>query len=80
MNVDGSEGVFGVIEVNEMQTNKYRQIPVIRGEVTFDGTRHVCYYPSMKIGVTEGNNSQYQTDSLFATNFDYTIFNDKKCK
>ena len=78
--IHGSDGIFGIIEVNEMYTSKYRLISVLRVNETFDGTHHVCYYTAMKTGVTEGIYSQYQTDSLFATNFDYTLFNDKECK
>ena len=66
-----------VIHVIEISGNNPRSFFTIRQGQTYDGTRRVCYYGFSTI---EGTFTQYKTKSLFATNYAYTRFDDKKCK
>ena len=52
----------------------------IHQQQTYDGTRRVCYYASSSgSSVIEGTFAQYETKSLFATNYNYMKFDDYRC-
>ena len=73
------------MKVKEVKSNSYRSFLTFRSRQTWDGTgRMCCYVPSMQRfpmfkSVIEGNYTHYQIDSLFATDFLYTQFDDEKC-
>ena len=79
-----------VMEVNEKQSNNYRRFKVRPYSLTWDHSEIECYYAGNAQGgsetdsdpkksIIEGTYIQYQTSSLFATDFDYKQFNDDNC-
>ena len=80
-----TSGVIVPIQVNDVQSNKYRSFCAFRSKPTWDGTGSMCYYtPRLQRvptsdSVIEGIYTQYQTDSLFATDFFNKQFDDEKC-
>ena len=79
-----------VMGVNENGTNNYRRFKVTPHNLTWDHSEIECYYAGNiqagseidndpKKSVIEGKYTQYQTNSLFATDFDFKQFDDDKC-
>ena len=69
---------------------RYRSVPAFKYSVTWDHTPMTCYYVGNSQGgpedshnptesVIEGDQSQYVTSSLFATEFEYNQFEDTYC-
>ena len=70
-----------------------RRFVGLRSEITWEFERSVCYYvgnsqageiaevsdPNDNDSVIEGVYSDYQVDSLFATDYTYTHFNEGRC-
>ena len=79
-----------VMEVNEEQSSSYRRFKVTPYRLIRDHSEIECYYAGNvqagseidsdpKNSVIEGTYNQYQTNSLFATDFDFKRFNDDNC-
>ena len=65
--------------INDVTVNG-RRFFTIRNDNTYDGTNKVCYYvPSSVTNHIEGSYDQYVTNSLFATSYTYTLFDDGRC-
>ena len=79
-----------VITVNHPEADP-RSFVGLRSGVTWEFERRVCYYvgntqagelaevSEPNDSVIEGEYSDYQVESLFATEFIYTHFNEEKC-
>ena len=78
------------MDVNDEQSNNYRRFKVTPYHLTWDHSDIECYYAGNvqagseidndpKKSVIEGTYTQYQTSSLFATDFVYKQFNDDNC-
>ena len=85
--VNDNGGVFSVIEINEAQSSNYRFFISTHVLQTYDGTLRSCYYAFYSersviegISIIEGTYTHYQTDSLFDTTFNYSRFDNEKCK
>ena len=79
-----------MMDVNEKESNNYRRFKVTPHQLTWDHSEIECYYAGNiqagseidndpKKSVIEGKYNQYQTSSLFATEFVYKQFDGDKC-
>ena len=86
--IAGTDGPH--IEVYSTGHARYRLIPAFEYNLTWDHTEMTCYYVGNRQGgpershnptesVIEGSQSQYETSSLFATSFAYSMFDTAIC-
>ena len=78
------------IELYDTQHEKYRRFPYYEYRLTWDHSENTCYYVGNRQGgpegshspvesVIEGKYSQYNTGSLFGTEFEYEVFDESTC-
>lgn len=79
-----------LVQIYTPDDPRYRLIPALKHNITWDHTRMTCYYIGNSQGgpefseditesVIEGSQYQYETRSLFETSFDYSEFDETIC-
>ena len=78
------------VNVNSEDADNHRRIPATQYSLTWDQSEETCYYMGNSQGgpeyshnpresVIEGVQANYKTDALFATSFNYDMFDDSIC-
>lgn len=90
-NISGKNRTNDYVITVKHPDSEPRSFVGLRHEITWESEMRVCYYvgdrQAGKLGgvsepndsVIEGSYRDYRVDSLFATNFTYTHFNNERC-